>query len=599
MKINKIRLENFRWHRSLEVLDIPKMLLVYGGGASGKTSLLEGITYGLAGATKHTSSDGKGADVLVLDGEGRALVDMTVATETGDHTIKRSIPHALSVDGTNGGVKRTAELLKAILPLSPESYLMTFESSRILHMDDAKRRKYLSMVAGVGEPATYEELQENLTAWCATKGIEADSEDARLISLVVEVISHRNAAPYSELYKKAYEERRSMNAQIGALEKTVPEYVGETFENPESIYSYAVKHKNELEVELKLSKALNPEGKQGIAVILKKPDIKLINQKIDNLKSVISRETTALQTKQAKVNNLKAQIAQLESAAHQCPIFLRNCPLPKEETDGALEQVNTLISREEREIGPIQRRITNGQKAMEEALKELTKATTELTEYAEFWKDTDEKTFDNIRDEASILKEMATTQEKIEAASKYIAYKSLTEGMNNRPRLTQLQADLRIVGLVLEAMSPGGIQGMLLADSLPRLEELATEASRTITRGRYEITFSVVDGDLDISVISSGRKRPITTLSTSEEIWVSLVIQHIINSLTGNTILVIDEAATLDTTMQEGLQDFLLGVGNNYENIFICATTDREDFLPRLTGDQIKRVHLPSTHQEA
>src|SRR5687767_2095805 len=103
MKLNKLRLENFRWHRTLEILDIPKILLVLGRNARGKTSILEGITWNLAGATRHTSIDGKYADILVMDGEAQSLVETDVQTASGVHNIKRSIPHTLSVDNSTGG----------------------------------------------------------------------------------------------------------------------------------------------------------------------------------------------------------------------------------------------------------------------------------------------------------------------------------------------------------------------------------------------------------------------------------------------------------------------------------------------------------------
>ena len=236
-------------------------------------------------------------------------------------------------------------------------------------------------------------------------------------------------------------------------------------------------------------------------------------------------------------------------------------------------------------------------KAVDVADKELEEAEKEIEEWSKVWATGDSHTFEKLRAPEEIKKDLENIKVQItDTHSKANRIAATAELGDQIIRLQNARRQVGPLDILVKAFAPTGITTMLLTQHLPRLEELATQASHQITGGRYEITFSVEEGELDVSVVSDNKRRDISSLSTSEEIWVSFIIQHVINSYTGNRILVIDEAATLDRNMQLGLQTFLRE-RDDYDTIIVCATTNNgDDFLPDLPADQVLRHHLGGVH---
>lgn len=595
MKIKKIRLTNFRWHRDLEINNIPKYLIITGPNASGKSSVLHGLTWGLTGVTKHTSASGAGADTLIMDGEGRAIVEIEIETASGTHTIKRSIPHALEVDGTRGGVKRTMELLRTILsPLSPEVLLHTFEGSRILSMNDSDRKGLLASVIGVGVQ-TDEQILVNLRTWLQAQGIVPDGTEGT-------TVLQYYADQADKTHKGFYTSRTENNAILNAL-KGIPETVPTTEqEGPTLEYLYS--RQAMLDLELKLAEKMNPDGKEEKGATVIKPNTEKIKSKVVNLRSMVSTMEKSAAAKKERIVLAESQMNQVTSAAKQCPVFCKECPLPDDEIKEAIAVIESTQTTVKRELSSDNRRITMTKKALDIAEKELEEAEKEIEEWSKVWAAGDTHTFEKLRSPEEIKKDLENIKVQItNTHSKTNQQAATTELQEQILKLQNARTNAKPLETLVKAFAPAGITTMLLTQHLPRLEELATQASHQITGGRYEITFSVQEGELDVSVVSDNKRRDISSLSTSEEIWVSFIIQHVINSYTGNRILVIDEAATLDTQMQEGLQRFLhpgglaAGVEADYDTIIICATTNNGDnFLPDLPEDQVLRHHLGGVH---
>jgi DNA repair exonuclease SbcCD ATPase subunit len=596
MKLTGVVIENFRWHREFSIGSIPWLLLITGPNASGKTSILEAITWAFCGATRHTSIDGKGADVLIMDGEGRACVHIDLEGDEGNpHVIKRSIPHSLSVDGVNGGVRRTTELLGAILaPISPQNLLLCFESTRIMRMNDQERKKFLASILGIGSSNTRIEVEEKLRVWLPTIGVPVDSQPGQA------ALRHFDTAlveefDYQSLHKFFAEERKDLNlrAHKAISSQLQPLPAAE----PGPSIEFLMRRKIMLEAEMELSKAKEIKPEDRTAAVLVKPDVGRIQSKLSNLQSILERTKSMAAPLETKIALMTSQTGQIGSAAKQCPFFMKVCPIPKEEVDAALGMHRDQLKSDHKALAGHHKRIDQTAGELVIAEKELQDAMAELEKYGTIWSSEQKVTLERIRPVAEIEKEMLVLSERMEQARQADTIAAIAAAHHALiADATEAVALLPMVETLVTAFAPSGIPTMILGSHLPHLEELATQASRMITRGRYEISFSTAEGELDVHVLSDGRKRPISTLSTSEEAWVSLVISHVINQYLGNKILLIDEASVLDEDMKEGLQDFLLSVRGNYSNVIVCATIpEREEFLPRLReqlGSNCSRIAI-------
>lgn len=584
MKLKKLSLQNFRSHKDIS-FELPRLLLVTGRNSSGKTSILDALTWNLAGQNQYTDSKGAGSSCLIMDGETRALVETVVETSTGEHIISRAIPHQLSVDGSRGGIRRSEELLSVLLaPVKPSSFALTMNAERILKtMSDGERRKFLSEMVGV-TARTAEQKVTDFLEWLPTIGVPVDSPQA---VAAIEMLK----ATSNPTYLAFYALRRDNNVRISALEpqlKEVPTPQGEG--DPATQLASLTKRLALLELEAKMAE--RTEGIENSSAVITRPNLEAIRSKMDNLKVILAAAQKTATVKEERIAFYDKQKGKLVSAAKQCPVFMRECPLSKEEIGEAVKATDVHRGREVTALEVDKRKVTSAQEAVAAAEAELTAAREQLELYKDLWNGGN-ITFDKVRKKEEIEAEVKNINERMAALRKYendlLIYK---ENESVRVSLAACKEKKEPLELLVQGFAPAGIPSMLLSEHLPRLEALATQASKIITRNRYEITFSAVDGELDISVISESRKRPIHTLSTSEVVWVSLILQHVANKFSGSSLLVLDEASILDEAMQEGLQDFLLDPELGYENIIVCATTDREDFLPRLTGDGVKRVRL-------
>lgn len=591
LKLKKIALSNFRSHRDFSIADIPKFLIITGRNASGKSSIIDAIVWNWTGANQHTDTKGAGANCLILDGENRAVTETDVETATGIHNIKRSIPHMLSVDGSKGGVRRADELLSVLIaPLTQGKLFQTLNSQRIIEeMSDNERRKFLSEVAGVGA-RTDEQCIQDFSAWLPTIGVPVDSPNA------VAAVALMVAAPKKD-YQTFYGMRRDNNALVLALEpqvKDIPRPTGMEGATPEQIEqairrTHARITMNGLEE--RLSERAKESGKDGMAAVVQRPEIDKIKQKVANIRTILAVAQKNCTTWEQRVALYDGQKAQVLSAAKQCPVFTRQCPLSKEEISEAVASTDVYKDRDSRELKTEKRKLASAEEALALAEKELATAEQDDERYKDVWSG-DSIQFEKVRVLEDIQAETKELEGRLRELEEFrLNARLFTVNEETRTRLTEARNKQEIIELLVSAFSPSGIPTMLLSEHLPRLEQLATQASRIITRGRYEITFSAVDGELDISVISQNRRRPIHTLSTSERIWVALVLQHVVNQLIGNRVLMIDEAATLDVEILEGLQDFLLAPELPYDNVIVCATTEQNDFLERIVQD-VRRVRL-------
>ncbi len=599
MKIKSLCLENWRWHRSFTMENIQWFTMITGPNACGKSSILEALTWLLCGATKHTSVDGKGADVLVMDGEGRALVEAEVETEDGEtHTLKRSIPHALSIDGATGGVKRTTELLKAIMaPVTPESLLTCFESMRILQMGDQERKKFFGRVLGIEQRRGIEEIHALINTWLPTIGVQADSNSANQVHATLNSLLVPNDLSWflSDIHKLLQEKRRELNGLIDAAKIAIS---GSTVDNStEDIPSQDILMRRKVTLEAELALSISKEVKPGdsIGVVLVKPDIAKIEGKIKNLESIIAKTTELLAPVKARFAIYESQAGQIGSAAKQCPFFVKVCPLSADEVSAALSDIESRLSSDRRIIVAHEKRIASAEAELLRSRAEMLRAQEEIAKYEKLWSGQDQVTMGKIRPQEEVKADILIVDGLIKRSMERAVNEELRRRNSDLvQRASVAEAELGRVQTLIDAFSPSGITSQILTTHMRRLEELATDASRLITGGRYEIGFSMADGDLDAFVISDGKKRPINTLSTSEEIWVSLVISHVINRYIGNKILLIDEASILDEEMVSGLASFILSSGEWYSNIFLCATVpDDQDFLQRVRetlGEAFRRI---------
>ena len=153
MKINRLKLVNFRNYDRCSV-DFDKMITVfYGKNGQGKTNLLEGIFYAAFGLSHRTNKE---EDMLKFSSEGMSVL-LDFEKNDGKHSvvIKRYEDNGkyhkeIKIDGKKTTVKNHYGYFNAVM-FSPEDL-------QIVKGDPALRRRFMDMEISQTDPVYYDLL---------------------------------------------------------------------------------------------------------------------------------------------------------------------------------------------------------------------------------------------------------------------------------------------------------------------------------------------------------------------------------------------------------------------------------------------------------
>ena len=136
MTCNALKLERFRNYNRLEVEFDPRVNLIYGDNAQGKTNLLEAVAYLSSARSHRTRFDRE----LIMLGENDALVESGISSRNRDFVLKAQLARGRTRRLWSNGVKlKTAGELAGILT----TVLFCPEDLYLIREGGAARRRFL------------------------------------------------------------------------------------------------------------------------------------------------------------------------------------------------------------------------------------------------------------------------------------------------------------------------------------------------------------------------------------------------------------------------------------------------------------------------
>lgn len=190
--LTRVLIHNFRGLIEADLRLTQPVTLILGNEGAGKTSLAEGIIYGLAGACRYTDAGGRGAEVLVKSGQAR--IDLAGDTlPTVSRTIGKT--NTLIADDREG--KEAQALLDSGLPRR-ELLLAMLRTDGLIGLPAKEQQDLLFTLAG-GETGS-EWFRERL---------EADEQE--ILSDVLATLL-KGSALSDKLHKTAYDLRTGANS---------------------------------------------------------------------------------------------------------------------------------------------------------------------------------------------------------------------------------------------------------------------------------------------------------------------------------------------------------------------------------------------------
>ena len=143
MYIEKIKLQNFRNYKELEINLNKNINIIYGNNAQGKTNILEAIFLGSFGKSFRTNKEKE----MIKFNEEKSLVEIFYQKKDRDGKIKIEIGNKKQISINGIKIKKLSDLLGNI-----NIVIFTPDDINILKDGPAGRRRFLDIMIGQIRP---------------------------------------------------------------------------------------------------------------------------------------------------------------------------------------------------------------------------------------------------------------------------------------------------------------------------------------------------------------------------------------------------------------------------------------------------------------
>lgn len=239
MRVNSVRLKQFRSYASLELPAQPGLNVLTGPNGAGKTNILEALFLCAFGRSHRTPRDAE----LIRLGSGQGLVEIGLMTNAGSRTIRAELFETerkkLSIDGSP--LQRSGELMGCL-----NAVMFSPEDLTLVKGSPAERRRFLDMEISQLKPSYYYALQQYNTALKQRNNLlkEPSAAENEMLELWDEQLSKQGAVLMRERAAFCRELREAAGAlhstMSGGEETLVTEYEPDVFSEDENGYREAI-----------------------------------------------------------------------------------------------------------------------------------------------------------------------------------------------------------------------------------------------------------------------------------------------------------------------------------------------------------------------
>jgi exonuclease SbcC len=643
VKINRLSLQNFRNHEHTEI-SLDSINIFVGKNAAGKSSIKHAIEYLLTGrVTGLTDEAGRGAaEVLPRHGSGEAVVQAEIeglgtVTRSTRGGLKVEIPDDIYVDELHGPDKNHQAFLELRLGASRDVISAAINTGRFLSLPPAEQKALLFRLLGF--TFTKDRFLAHIPTECRD-----------VFDRLCPPGLAGGAEVFDRLEKVFRDERRAAKKTLKELETLAAGSPGESslppgaWENREQIRQQLDDLKAQRDDLLQTRARASEAGKRRREL---EREIAVLEEKLAGLQER-EKELRPQGDERAEANyadslttRMDALARQLESLRNERIIAAGQLETHRQNKEGwqkLIERIKTdercplgpgiictadrtaMIKKAERDLAAVDEHIQKAEAEVkrleEEAARveaELNETRAKLEEHQQRIRDWQliadrvQQVQDNLERFRQALAsladydpdDLARLEQDLEALEKRIAtgedlVQRLAVEESRRKeqkklaaRVEQARAEVEALEILVELFGPKGLRQRLLADVLDRLQARADERMQLLTGGEYRVQFSAEGKDgFAVTVFRNGIPRSANQLSTSERLRLGVVMQDILNGLTGLGLLVVDDAETLDPQNKMALINMLLRIRGEYGTIIVLSalgeTAPRNPGIPGL-----------------
>jgi exonuclease SbcC len=576
MKICSLHLSNFTKYGNFTA-DFPTTInVIVARNAEGKTSIIDAITYALAGRCARTDAAGRGAEAMIRTGARDAQIGLTVSMNGSDYDMTRTIPGGLHIDGLESSQKNLQEYLYEAVGAEQGAVLAALNTSSFLGLRPDDQKSLLFSLLGLSFEA--EDLKRQIAKEVP---LDLEAQTLQMLDAVPLKLFDGTGRTYENLYKHFYELRRNWKRRLKELgsveiprEGDMParEEVEAKLETLRKEHSEKVDIKQEwqatrtrrAELEAELEDVQDSLGKAGPPAA----DMEKIRGKAQELRAQAKAKT------EESVGLMRAAESLAAAGAERtCPLApgIVTCPLGKAKRDTLVSEIEKRSMDLDAEIIKVDGKAADLERKLEIAGPDRANLEGRADRIKEELDDLPE-----VEISKGLSDEIETLQERLDKGRAVLEEILRAEGARQAMEAVgeeraRLSADIGLLERLVELTSPKGIPGRLLSETIGPLEKMANERLSLLTGGRYELGF-LVDPDFRIVVTHDGAESDLSRLSSSERMRIGVILQDAVSRLSGLRVMMIDDAEVLDPDNRALLINTLVSIKDDYDTILVMST---------------------------
>ena len=580
MRIRELHLTDVTRYEKLDVELPGGIVLIMGDNATGKTTILDIISYALTKQCARTGKAGQNADRMIRTGQNKAEVMLTIQNgDRGNMTLSRTIPGELFVTGQAGNAGELQKYVNDYIGIEAGVLATALSTPAFVEMKASEQKSLLlRLIPDLSFDAS--SIQTTVFAEVTDENQDAAIE---ILQAVPTDKYTGDADTFPKLYKYFFDLRASVKKQLkdmgvesekpvaseesaAALQARVDALHEKRIEVIETarLREEGLKHQEALKIEVEEQKkrvenAGDPETARG---------------KLADINAKYSEIALDLGNQKGKAKGLCDAVNAIESAEF-CPLAepgLLKCAMTEAERDHVstdlmdkVALINAVIKQDEEDLGKMQATIDQLREEEKKEDKE------KLLEYIAAREDElihiviPEVGEENEKD---IAEEIRKLQELI--AEVHRANGAMESYQKESERRADLNSKRNALEELVAILSPKGLPGRILAQVMGPFQQTANERLRDLTGGHYELRVQH-EPDFDIILTIDGeREVNFSGLSSSEKLRVGIVMQDVIARMVGLKFLVVDNADILDETNRKMLFDTLFKMPDYDQIIVLC-----------------------------
>jgi len=588
MKINELDLTNVTRYKQSH-MDLPaKISVLLGHNAEGKTTIADAIALGLTGACERTDKAGKGQENLVSSGEKQGAIKLTVSNNGAEPLeVTRYVPGELAIEGQHGNKTQLQANLCEYLGVETSVLSAALSTTAFI---DAKPSDQKGLLFGLlGLSFERADVLEKILDEMSTQ-LPLVSGAAKALNAAPANLFTGEASTFDLLHGHFYTLRRDYKRDLKALGE--PEQPKLTDEPPTAEIVELLEDLRKQRSALQKQEAANAATLTMVARLAE--EIRYLEDRIEDagdpeaavaeLEKVRGKINGRDQERAAKLREAEAytSVAAAFEAGSICPVgedagLEVACGMAKTKREKLIAELESKAELSRGEAGDVAKQLI----PLYERKKAL-KVEAEKPSRVDIEAQIEQKRAElaelpnPVPVGPTTAAEIATLTDRIANGEQVLAAANREEGARQEREKQQekragLEATVEVLEALVDVLSPSGLPGKILSQTIGPIEERANKRLQELTGGRYSLHL-VLDPDFAILVDHDGVTTDLKRLSSSERFRVGLVLQESLVHLSGLRFMIVDNLDILDGHNRDLAMDALVSMAPELDQVIVLAT---------------------------